>query len=124
MRADAFRAAAEQMDLDATMATMSASVVLHSPVVPAPFQGRDAVRKVFAVLYELFEELEFVETYTSDEGGEILEFRWRIGHHEAEGVDVLHFDDAGLIDDYRVMVRPLPALQAMSEKVFGRVQPS
>jgi hypothetical protein len=124
MRSDAFRAAAERMDLDATMATMSGPVTLRSPVVPAPFEGRDSVRKVFAVLYELFEELAFVETYSSDEGGEILEFRWRIGEHEAEGVDVLHFDDAGLIDDYRVMVRPLPALQAMSEQVFARLQAS
>src|SRR5215211_6658533 len=104
MKSDAFRRAAERMDLDATIATMAPSVVLRSPVVREPIRGADAVTRVFASLYTVFEDLAFTESYTSPDGGEILEFRWRIGSLEAEGVDILHFDGAGLIEDYRVMV--------------------
>jgi hypothetical protein len=121
VRSDAFRKAAEDMNLDATMATMAPSVVLRSPVASDPFRGVDAVRKVFAILYEVFEELEFTETFTSEGGGELLVFRWRIGDQEAEGVDILHFDEAGLIEDYRVMVRPFAALDLMRAEVFARV---
>jgi SnoaL-like protein len=124
MKSDAFRKAAEEMDLDGTIAQMSPSVVLRSPVVSDPFHGREAVRRVFAILYETFEELEFTGTYVSDDGGELLHFRWRIGDQEAEGVDMMHFDASGLIEDYRVMVRPFSALQAMRDAVFTRLSPS
>jgi ketosteroid isomerase-like protein len=122
MKSDAFRSAAEAMDLDATIAQMSADVVLRSPVVTEPFHGKEALRKVFAVLYRVFEELEFIGSYASADGSsEILHFRWRIGDEEAEGVDMVRFDAEGLIDDYRVMVRPLSALLKMQEAVWSQL---
>ena len=124
MKSDAFRDAAERLDLDATIATMSPAVVLRSPVASEPFHGTDAVRRVFAILYEVFEELEFSETYTSEDGGELLHFRWRIGGQAAEGVDMMHFDASDLIDDYRVMVRPLAAVHALRDAVFTRLAES
>ena len=33
------------------------------------------------------------------------------------GCDILHVDDAGLIDDFTVMVRPLRAAQALSARM-------
>jgi hypothetical protein len=122
MRSDAFRRAAEDRDLDATIAEMSPAVVLRSPVASEPFHGTDAIRRLFAILYEVWDELEFIgPAYASEDGGEILHFRWRIGEHEAEGVDMLRFDDAGLIVDYRVMVRPFAALDVMRERIFARL---
>jgi hypothetical protein len=44
MRCDAFRVAVEARDLDATIASLSPTVVLRSPVRDEPLRGRQAVR--------------------------------------------------------------------------------
>ena len=101
------------------MAALAPAVVLRSPVRDDPIRGRQAVTRLFTILFTAFDDLRFVEAYTSDDGGELLHFTWRIGAHEAEGVDIMHFDDAGLIDDYRAMVRPLSALIALRDAAFS-----
>ena len=121
MRCDAFRRAAEALDVDATMATLSPDVVLRSPVREEPLRGRESVTRLFAILFRAFDDLRFTEAYASDEGGELLHFTWRLGKQEAEGVDMMHFDEAGLIDDYRVMVRPLSAVIALRDAVFSQL---
>jgi hypothetical protein len=123
MRCDAFREAVERGDVEATMATMSPAVVLRSPVRDEPLQGIEAVGRLFEALLPAFDELRFIESYTSRDGGELLHFQWRIGNHHAEGVDMMHFDNGGLIDDYRVMLRPLSAVTALRDAVFAKLTP-
>jgi len=44
-----------------------------------------------------------------------------VGEREIEGIDLLHFDGAGLIAEFTVLLRPLsglvPFAQAMAERV-------
>jgi hypothetical protein len=121
MRCDAFRQAVEKLDLDATMATFAPTIVLRSPVRDEPLRGKEAVKKLFAILLRTFEDLRFLESFTSGDGGELLYFQWRLGDRQIEGVDLMHFDDDGLIDDYAVMIRPLSALEAMRDAVFAQL---
>lgn len=121
MQSDAFRAAVEALDLDATVATLAQTIVFRSPVRDEPLRGRDAVRPLFAILLGTFEDLRFLESFVSAEGGELLHFQWRLGDRQVEGVDMLHFDKNGLIDDYAVMIRPLSALVAMRDAVFSQL---
>jgi hypothetical protein len=121
MRSDGFRKAIEDLDLDATLAQMSPSIVLHSPVADKPLEGKEAVGVLFAILFRVFEDLRFVGTYTSDDGGEILHFRWRLGDREVEGIDMLRFDTQGLLEDYTVMVRPLSAVQGLRDAVWSQL---
>jgi hypothetical protein len=69
----------------------------------------------------VFEDLAFVGSYTSSDGAEILHFLWRLGDKEGEGVDMMRFDEDGLIEDYRVMVRPLSAVVALRDAAFSRL---
>jgi len=121
MRCDAFRAAVEALDLDATVATFAPTIVLRSPVRDEPLHGVAMVRPLFAILLRTFEDLQFLESFTSVDGGELLHFRWRLGDRQVEGVDMMHFDVNGLIDDYAVMIRPLSALMAMRDSVFAQL---
>ena len=121
MKADAFRRAVDDRDLDALIATLSPSIVLNSPVRAEPLHGRDAVRALFAVLFEVFDDLRFVGEYTADDGREALHFRWRLGGAEAEGMDLLRFGPSGLVEHYTVMVRPLAGVVALHETVFSRL---
>jgi hypothetical protein len=109
------------LDLDATIATFSPSIVLRSPVRDEPLEGREAVARLFAILFQVFEGLRFVGSFSSADGVEILHFRWRLGETEGEGVDMMGFDQHGLIEDYRVMVRPLSAVVALRDAAFSQL---
>jgi hypothetical protein len=83
--------------------------------------GREAVRRLFAVLLPTFDDLRFVGSYTPHTGGELLHFVWHLSDREGEGVDMMQFDADGLIEDYRVMVRPLSAVLALRDAVFAQL---
>jgi hypothetical protein len=121
MKCDNFRRAVEALDLDATLATFSPSITLRSPVRDEPLEGRQAVGRLFAILFQVFQDLRFVNTYTSSDGAELLHFQWRLGDTEGEGVDMMRFDSNGLIEDYRVMVRPLSAVIALRNAAFSQL---
>jgi hypothetical protein len=121
MKCNTFRQAVEALDLDATVATFSPSIVLRSPVRDEPLEGRQAVGGLFAILFRVFEDLRFVGTYTSSDDAEVLHFLWRLGDKEGEGVDMLRFDEDGLIEDYRVMVRPLSAVAALRDPALSQL---
>ena len=121
MRSDAFRKAVESTDLEAAMAQLAQNVVLHSPVTFKPFDGKEAVTALFTILLRTFEDFRYVDAYTSDDGNEILHFRTRIGDREVEGIDMVRYDSAGLIDDFTVMVRPLSAAMALRDAVGAQL---
>src|SRR2546422_8134421 len=98
MNHDAIRKAIEAGDLDATIACMSAGIVFHSPVTFKPFEGRDAVGALFAILFRTFEDFRYVGEYTAEDGSVLLHFRTRIGDRDVEGIDMLRFGADGLID--------------------------
>jgi hypothetical protein len=46
-----------------------------------------------------------------------LVFEARIGDRQVQGLDLLRFDDDGLIENFTVMVRPLSGAMALAEAV-------
>jgi hypothetical protein len=100
---------------------LSPSIVLRSPVREEPLEGRQAVGRLFAVLFRVFDDFKFVGSFTSSDGAEVLHFRWRLWDAESEGVDMMSFDWNGLIEDYRVMVRPLSAVVALRDAAFTQL---
>lgn len=121
VRSDGFRKAVESRDLDAAIAALSPSVVLHSPVTFRPFEGRDAVTALFAILFDVFEDFRYVGEFASPDDGEVLRFRARVGDRLVEGIDMVRFDAEGLIEDFTVMVRPLSAAIALRDAVGSRL---
>jgi SnoaL-like protein len=121
MHADGFRTAVEAKDLDAALDRLSPSVVLHSPVTFRPFEGAEAVRALFTILFEVFEDFRYEDAFVSPEGGEVLHFRARVGDRDVEGIDMVRFDADGLIEEFTVMVRPLSAALALRDAVGSRL---
>jgi hypothetical protein len=76
--------------------------------------------RLLAIVAETFEDFRYTDDLEA-EGARALIFRAAIGGREIEGLDLLRFDDEGLIADFTVMLRPLsglvPFAQAMGEKV-------
>ncbi len=120
--AGAFRAAVERSDIEAACALLAADVVFHSPVTFHPFLGRDTVSRLLALVADTFEDFRYTDELVAD-GAHALIFKASIEGKELEGIDLLRFDEQGLIADFTVMLRPLsgliPFAQAMGEKALA-----
>jgi hypothetical protein len=111
-----FRQAVERGDHAAMVAALAPDVVFNSPVKHRPFEGQEAVAVLFGALLETFEDFRYTDELSAD-GASALVFRARIGDREVEGIDILRFDDEGLISEFTVMIRPLSAAIALAEAV-------
>ena len=72
----------------------------------------------------VFEDFAYHRELASADGSNVvLEFSARVGDRELKGIDMIRFDDAGLIADFEVMVRPISGLQALGEEMGRRLAP-
>jgi SnoaL-like domain len=113
---EAFRAAVERSDHAGMVEALAPDVVFHSPITFKPFEGRDAVATLLGVVMRTFEDFRYTDELDSD-GVKALVFEARVGDRQVQGLDLLRFDDEGLIEDFTVMVRPLSAAIALAEAV-------
>jgi hypothetical protein len=116
----AFRRAIERHDLEALIATFREDAVLHSPITFQPFEGKAAIRRVLGIILEVFEGFRYTDELDAADGmTKVLVFRTQVKGREVEGIDMVRFDDAGLVRDLTVMVRPRSGL----ERLLAEVQP-
>jgi hypothetical protein len=111
-----FRQAIESRDIDAAVALMTEDVVFRSPVVYAPYQGREQVSVLLHAVGQVLEDFRYTRKIGApDAADSALVFRARIGDREVEGCDFIHTNDAGQIDELYVMFRPLSGVLALAE---------
>ncbi|MBI3770319.1 MAG: nuclear transport factor 2 family protein [Deltaproteobacteria bacterium] len=103
------------------LSAFAEDALLHSPITFKPFEGRAAIGRLLAVLLEVFEEFRYTDELSSADGTKALIFRTRVGDREAEGLDLIRFDDSGLIRDFTVMIRPRSAVEALLHAVGSRL---
>lgn len=93
-------------------------VIFHSPVVHTPQRGKQittayllaASKVLFSDKFEYKRELESGDLT-------VLEFQAQIDEISINGVDIIQWNDAGKIIDFKVMVRPLKAVQKIHQKM-------
>jgi hypothetical protein len=113
----AFRAAVENKDFAALEATLSPDVVFRSPVVFAPYEGREAVAGLLRVVGQVLAPELAYQWQVREGDRETLCFRSVVAEREVEGVDLIRYGDDGLVAELVVMMRPLSALAAMRDAV-------
>lgn len=105
-------------DADVLRSMIAEDAVFHSPVVHTPQVGRD---KVFAYLFAASKVLGSEHfTYVREiVGGDqaMLEFTDTLDGIHINGVDIIRWNDAGQIVDFKVMVRPLKAVNKLWEQM-------
>ncbi len=114
------RAAIEARDLDALAALFADDIVFASPVAFHPYVGRDTVVEVLRNVMEVFTDFVYVDELDGD-GTHALVFSAGVGGRAVLGLDHLRYDDAGLVSEFTVMVRPLSGLIALAEAMGPRV---
>jgi hypothetical protein len=118
-----FSNAIEARDLDRLGALFSDDVVFRSPVVHAPYQGRDQAKLLLAAVAQVFEDFRYTrEIGAPGAADSALVFRARVGDRELEGCDFIHLNDDGLIDELYVMVRPATGLMALAEAMKRQLE--
>ncbi len=120
MKSDAFRRAAEAKDFSAGAQLFSPDVVFRSPAVFKPYEGIEALGDVLSNVVEVFEDFRYVDQVETGDTA-VLVFEARVGDKELGGVDVLRFDEDGLIGEMMVMVRPASGLMALGEEMGRRL---
>ncbi|MFF3565181.1 nuclear transport factor 2 family protein [Streptomyces sp. NPDC002574] len=125
---DRFRTAVETRDLAGLDDLFTDGIRFYSPVTFTPFEGKPMVLGLFGVLLRTFEDFRYVGRFDgtsatsgdgSDAPSEILLFRATVDGKDIHGIDLLHFDDAGRIKEFTVMVRPQSAVQTLGKAVFA-----
>jgi ketosteroid isomerase-like protein len=112
----AFREAIEARDVDALEALLADDVVFRSPAVHKPYEGKLATSVVLRAVMRVFEDFRYTRAMGAEtDADQVLVFEATVGDRSIEGADFLHVRDDGLIDDFRVMIRPLSGLTAVVE---------
>ncbi len=120
---NAFRAAVENRDVDAMRAALHPDVVFRSPVVFAPYEGRDKVMELLSHVIEVFEDFEYTDELAGRDTHALV-FRARVGDKQIDGLDHLTLDGDGLVTQLVVMVRPLSGLIALAQQMGARLEAS
>jgi len=117
-----FRRAVEAGDLDAAVALLREDVVFRSPVVFAPYHGREAMRVILEAFLVVFEDFRYVrEIGAAGAGDHALVFEARVGDKQIEGCDFIQLDEDGAISAFTVMVRPMSGAVALAEAMKARL---
>ena len=89
-------------------------VVFHSPVVHTPQRGK-ALTKLYlsaAIMVLGGNKFEYVREVIG-ESDAVLEFTAEVDGIIINGVDMVHWNEDGEIDDFKVMIRPLKAVNLL-----------
>lgn len=121
MKSDGFRQMAETKDVEGGRALFREDVIFRSPFVHQPYEGIDATAFLLGQVVHVFEDFEYLaQVETGDVA--VLQFQARVGERDLQGVDILHFDEAGKIAELTVMVRPMTGLQKLGEEMGRRIE--
>ena len=93
---------------------LAEDVVFHSPVVHTPQEGKAITLLYLTAAAEVLGGDGFHYVRKVIDGRDaILEFKTEIDGIQINGVDMIHWNEQGQIDDFKVMVRPLKAINLL-----------
>jgi len=92
--------------------------VFHSPVVHTPQLGKAITAKYLSAAFFVFFNETFRYAREVRSGNDaVLEFEVTIDDIAVNGVDMIHWNDAGQITEFKVMLRPLKAINLIHQKM-------
>ena len=104
---------------------LAEDAVFHSPVVHTPQRGRVLAARYLGAAFQVFFTPGF--RYVREIVGPTdaaLEFETEIDSVLVNGVDMIKWNGAGRIVDFKVMLRPLKAINLIHQKMAAMLQAS
>lgn len=107
----------EQRDPDLLDEILAEDCVFWSPVVHTPQQGREITKLYLTgAMHVLNDGFHYVKEVVTPRHA-VLEFVCEIDGININGVDIMTFDSSGKISEFKVMVRPLKAVNMLHAKM-------
>jgi hypothetical protein len=90
--------------------------VFHSPVVHTPQRGKQLAKLYLSAAMMVLgnSKFSYVREIVSDSDA-VLEFTAEVNGIHINGVDMIHWNADGKIDDFKVMIRPLKAVNLLHQ---------
>lgn len=104
---------------------LDADAVFVSPVMHTPQRGKKAAAMYLATAFQVFFNPTF--RYVREIVGNtdaMLEFETEIDGVLVNGVDIIKWNEAGRIVEFRVMLRPLKAINLIHQRMTAMLQAS
>ena len=98
-------------------------VVFYSPVVHTPQKGKPITTMYLSAAFVVFfnDSFKYVRETIADDHA-ILEFQTTVNGIEVNGVDMISWNEQGQITEFKVMVRPLKAIQTIHEMMKSMLE--
>ncbi len=122
---EAWHSVIKNRDVDALDTLLADDATMFSPVVWTPQEGKHITKLYLTAALEVFASKSGDFTYVREvENGKhfILEFTTTIDGITVNGVDMIELNEAGKIQSFKVMVRPLKAMHKVHEKMGEMLQ--
>jgi hypothetical protein len=117
------RKALEARDPVAVEELLAEDVVFRSPALFKPYAGRAATMVFLRAAMDTFEDFSYGQTFTEDGGrGHVLMFTASVGGRAIEGADFVSLDEAGLVSEFRVMIRPMTGLASVAQTMAPLIE--
>jgi hypothetical protein len=115
-----FGRAIEVGDEDAAVATLADDIEFRSPAVYKPYHGKEQVEGILRLVATVFENFRYTNEWR-DGRTTILFFEANVGDRDLQGIDILEENEAGEVEKFTVMIRPLSGLQAVAGAMAARL---
>ena len=110
-------------DTDLLADLIAPDAVFHSPVVHTPQVGHAKVLMYLYAAGQVFANTGFTYVRELVDGQEaLLEFTAMVDGIHVNGIDLIRFDLEGKIIDFKVMVRPLKAMNKLWEMMAATLE--
>jgi len=108
---------------EALAAIIHKDAVFHSPVVHTPQVGRPIVVAYLSAAGKTLgnASFEYVRELVDGDNA-MLEFTTEMDGIHVNGIDLIRFDEDGMITDFKVMVRPLKAVNKVWEQMAAMLE--
>ncbi|MGO9949934.1 MAG: nuclear transport factor 2 family protein [Steroidobacteraceae bacterium] len=108
----------KERDVQGLDGLLAADAVFYSPVVHTPQVGKAITKKYLSAAFHVFfnESFRYVREL-SDKRDAVLEFELELDGITINGVDMIRWNDAGKITEFKVMLRPLKAVNLIHQKM-------
>ena len=111
-----------RQNLDHLDDVLDEDCVFLSPIVHTPQQGRELTSFYLAGALNVFNDsFHYVKEVVTPQHA-VLEFTCELDGITVNGVDIMTFNDEGKITEFKVMVRPLKAVNLMHAKMRSMLE--
>ena len=97
--------------------------IFHSPVVHTPQVGKNITKTYLAAAFHVLfnDTFRYVREIVAEREA-VLEFVVSLDDVVVNGVDIITWNESNLIIDFKVMIRPLKAINIVRERMMKELQ--